>query len=198
MIINNIRMHGNAIITPEHCSGVIIMRRIRRYQEEGHMNIKQEVSVKKIAEDARQNFRGGYFCCEALIASIRDNFELDIPQEVIALSSGMAVGVGKSGCLCGALNGGVMALGLFFGRTQPNGPQDPKVQKCMQLTNELHQYFKNENGKNSVCCRVLTKEFDMGKGEHKEQCIHFTGLCAKKTAEIIIRELDLINLDEQV
>lgn len=160
------------------------------------MNVKREVSIKKIAKDAEDNFRGGYFCCEALMASIRTNFELDVPEAVIAMSSGMAVGVGKSGCLCGALNGGVLALGLFFGRTEQSGPADPNVQKCMQLTNELHSWFKNVNGKNSVCCRVLTKEFDMGKGEHKEQCIYFTGLCAKKTAEIIIRELGLINLDE--
>lgn len=161
------------------------------------MNVKKEISVTKVQHDAEELFRGGYFCCEALMASIRDNFELDVPKEIIAMASGMAVGAGRSGCICGALNGGILALGLFFGRTEQTGPQDPKVTKCMALTNELHKWFKENNGKNSVCCRILTKEFDMGKGEHKEQCIRYTGLCAKKVAEIIIRELELINLDEQ-
>ena len=159
------------------------------------MNVKQEVSVRKIRKDAEDNYRGGYFCCEALMASIRDNFELDIPKEVIGMASGMAVGAGRSGCMCGALNGGILALGLFFGRTEQNGPNDPKVIKCMELTKELHNWFRENNGKKSVCCRVLTKEFDMGKGEHKEQCISYTGLCAGKVAEIIIRELGLTNLD---
>jgi len=159
------------------------------------MNVKPTVSVKKIVKDAEDYFRGGFFCCEALIASIRDNFELDVPSEIIAMSSGMAVGAGRSGCMCGAVNGGVLALGLFFGRTQPNGPQDPKVVKCMALVNELHSWFKEANKKNSVCCRVLTKEFDMGKGEHKEQCIYFTGICAGKVAEIVIREMELENTD---
>ena len=36
----------------------------------------------------------------------------------------------------------------------------------------------------------------MGKGEHKEQCIAYTGLCAGKVAEIVIREYNLVNLDE--
>lgn len=161
------------------------------------MNIKKEISINKVRQDAENNFRGGFFCCEALMASIRDNFELDVPAEVIAMSSGMAVGAGRSGCMCGALNGGVLALGLFFGRTQPNGPKDPAVVKCMALTHELHEWFKSANGKNAICCRVLTKEFDMGKGEHKEQCIRFTGMCAGKVAEIVVRELGLVDLDAQ-
>ena len=159
------------------------------------MNVKKVVSVKKIIKDTEDNFRGGYFCCEALMAAIRDNFELDVPKEVIAMSSGMAVGAGRSGCMCGALNGGILALGMFFGRTEQKGPADPQVVKCMQLTHELHDWFKEANGKNAICCRILTREFDMGKGEHKEQCIRFTGLCAGKTAEIIIRELGLTNSD---
>lgn len=161
------------------------------------MNIKQEISLNKVQTDAEENFREGYFCCEALMASIRDNFDLDVPEEVIAMASGMAVGAGRSGCMCGALNGGILALGMFFGRTEKTGPQDPKVMKCMALTNELHDWFKKASEKNSVCCRVLTKEFDMSKGEHKEQCIHFTGICAWKVADIIVREMELVNLDEK-
>lgn len=161
------------------------------------MHIKNEISPKKVQKDAEDNFRNGFFCCEALMQAIRDNFELDVPREVIAMSSGMAVGVGGSGCICGALNSGVMALGMFFGRTEPNGPKDPVVVKCKELTHELHDWFKANNGKNAICCRILTKEFDMGKGEHKEQCIRFTGLVAWKVAEIIIREKGLVNLDEQ-
>lgn len=161
------------------------------------MHIKNEVSIKKIQKDAEDNFRNGFFCCEALMAAIRDNFELDVPREVIAMASGMAVGVGKSGCICGALNGGIMALGLFFGRTEQKGPGDPKVQRCMKLTSELHRWFVKANGKHSACCRVLTREFDMNKGEHKKQCIYFTGICAAKVAQIIIRELGLKNTDAE-
>lgn len=156
----------------------------------------KEVSLKKLQKDAEDNFRGGYFCCEALVAAVRSNFDLDVPEEIVAAVSGMAVGIGRSGCTCGALNGGVAALGLFFGRTEPNGPQDPKVSRCMALTHELHDWFKASNGKNAICCRVLTREFDMGKGEHKEQCIRFTGLCAWKVGEIVCRELGIRNTDE--
>ncbi len=159
------------------------------------MNAKKEVSIRKISEDAENLFRGGFFCSEALISSIRSNFELDIPEEIISMASGFPVGIGRSKCLCGAVSGGVMALGLFFGRTKQG---DPKVEKNLELAKELHDWFKEANGKNALCCRILTKEFDMASGAHKEQCIHFTGMVAGKVAEIIVRELNLVNTDNLV
>jgi len=155
----------------------------------------KKVSLRAIQKNAENNFRDGFFCCEALIKSMIDGFDIDVPEEIIACSSGMAVGVGKTGCICGALNGGVLSLGLVFGRTEPRGPKDPAIVKCLELTAELHDWFQKNNGKNVVCCRILTKEFDKEKGEHKEQCIYFTGLCAYKTAEIIVRECGLTNID---
>ena len=123
----------------------------------------------------------------SVVSSIGDNFELDVPDMVIAMASGFPVGIGRSKCVCGAVSGGVMSLGLFFGRTRQG---DPKVEKNLLLA--------TANGKNSLCCRVLTKEFDMASGEHKEQCIAFTGLVAEKVAQIIVREFELVNIDELV
>ena len=71
------------------------------------MDFKKEVSIRKISEDAENLYRGGFFCSEALISSIRSNFELDIPEEVIAMASGFPIGIGRSKCLCGAVSGGV-------------------------------------------------------------------------------------------
>ena len=157
------------------------------------MNLKKEVSVAKIAKDAEDLFRGGFFCSEAVVSSIRSNFEMDVPEEVIAMASGFPIGIGRSKCLSGAVSGGVMAIGLVFGRTVE---KDPQVEQTLALSKELHDWFKAANGKNALCCRILTKEFDMGAGEHKEQCIHFTGLVAGKVAEMIIREKGLTNIDE--
>ncbi len=159
------------------------------------VNAKQ-VNLEKVRKAAEDAYRDGYFCCEALMFAICNHFQLDVPQEVIKLVSGMSVGIGRSGCTCGALNGGIAALGMFFGRTEPTGPQDPVVNRCMALTHELHDWFRDHNGKHAVCCRVLTRGLDMVKGEHKEQCIRFTGLCAWKTAEIICRELHIETVKE--
>lgn len=93
-----------------------------------------EISPRAVQQVAEKKFKDGYYCCEALVSAIRDEFQLDVPEEVIAMASGMAVGAGKSGCVCGAFNGGILALGLFFGRTEQDGPTNPKSVKCMELT----------------------------------------------------------------
>ena len=156
-----------------------------------------EVSPRAIQREAEKNFKKGYYCCEALMATIRNEFKLDVPEEVIAMSSGMAVGAGKSGCICGALNGGILALGMFFGRTEQNGPTNPKSIKCMELVHELHDWFKEANGKKAICCRVLTKEFNMGQGEHKEQCISRIWMRLMSHARDAQSEISKSKTDEQ-
>ena len=156
------------------------------------MEIKAtSIDLSKVQADAEESYRNGFFCCEAVMETIMDHFQLDVPYETIRMASGMAIGAGKSGCMCGALNGGILAIGMFFGRSEKKGPKDPNVVKCMGMTHELHDWFRDNNTKHAACCRVLTKEFDMGQGEHKSQCIYYTGMCAAKTAEILARELGI-------
>ncbi|MGE5398316.1 MAG: C-GCAxxG-C-C family protein [Chitinophagales bacterium] len=140
--------------------------------------------IKKTAEDYYRN--GDFYCSEAIVKTIRDEFELKLPDEIIAMASGFPVGMGGSGCTCGAVSGGVMALGLFFGRTKA---KDEKVDKAMALSKELHDLFKSKH--KALCCRKLTRKMTLGSPEHMEQCIAFTGEVAEETARIITRELNI-------
>ena len=147
--------------------------------------------LSKVQAEDEESYSKGFCCWEAVMEVIMDNFELDVPHEIIKMASGMAIGVGKSGCICGALNGGVLAISMFFGRDEQRGPKDPEVVKCMSMTNELHDWFRENNTKKAACCRVLTREFDMSQGGHKSQCIYYTGMCAAKATEILARELGI-------
>lgn len=147
--------------------------------------MKKNVDINKIRELAERYYQDGdFFCSESVVKTIRDEFELDLPDEVIAMASGFPVGIGRSGCTCGAVTGGIMALGMLFGRTKG---RDPKVNKTLELAKELHDDFRERN--NTLCCRILTKGMILGTPEHKEQCVRFTGEVAMKVAEIIVREL---------
>lgn len=157
--------------------------------------MKTKVSVNQIRQDAEDLFKAGkYYCSEAIVASIKKNFELDMPDEMIAMASGFPVGIGKSKCTCGAVSGGVLALGYFFGRTQGTNPKDPNSVKTLELAYELQEDFKKNH--KLLCCSVLTKGMDMASGEHKAQCVAFTGEVAENAARIIVREKGFVNMDD--
>lgn len=147
-----------------------------------------EINVEKIANDAANNYdTGGFFCSEAIVKAFNDNLDMNLSDTAIKMASGFPVGVGKSKCLCGAVSGGSMILGAFFGRTKGTGPKDPDTIKCLCLNNEIVTKFKERN--KVTCCSVLTKGMDFGVGEHKKQCVRFTKEVAKDVAEILQREL---------
>jgi C_GCAxxG_C_C family probable redox protein len=149
--------------------------------------LNSKISLSKIRTQAENYYRNGdFYCSEAIVKTIKDEFELTVTDDIIKMASGFPVGMGGSGCTCGAVAGGVMAIGMFFGRTEA---KDPKVAKTMALANELHNIFK-ERHKN-LCCRILTKGMVLGSQEHMEQCISFTGEVAEEAARIIARELNI-------
>ncbi|MCL1992349.1 MAG: C-GCAxxG-C-C family protein [Spirochaetes bacterium] len=152
--------------------------------------MKKEVCVKQVRDDAEEIFRlGGFYCSEAIISSVRKNIAPEMPIEMISAGSGFPIGVGRSKCMCGAVSGAVVCLGYFFGRVQPTTPTDPKSTKCMELAYELQESFRKNH--KVLCCHVHVQGLDMANGEHRPQCIAFTGEMAQKTAEIIARELNL-------
>lgn len=147
----------------------------------------ESIKLAEIRTTAENYYRDGdYYCSESVLKTLRDAFQLSLPDEIIAMASGFPVGMGGSGCTCGAVSGGVMALGMFFGRT---AAKDPQVDKCMQLSKELHDTFRANHKK--LCCRALIHDMVPGSDEHMQQCIALTGEVAETTAKIVARELSI-------
>jgi C_GCAxxG_C_C family probable redox protein len=127
--------------------------------------------VNQARNRAEEYYREGeYYCSEAIVATINDLLGEELPPEIVKLASGFPVGIGASKCLCGAVSGGVMALGLKYGRTEPGA----EMPKSFPRNAALHDYIKEEYG--STCCRVLTGEFEeFDSPERAEHCIEITG-----------------------
>lgn len=138
------------------------------------------IDEKAVREQAESLYRNGEFLCsEAVVHTFNEALGSPLPQEAIKLASGLPVGMGalgKGGCTCGALSGGVMVLGLVYGRANP-GDAAPEV---LEKANTLHDWFVAEKG--SACCRVLISQFEFGSPEHIDQCVAFTGDVAEHLA----------------
>jgi C_GCAxxG_C_C family probable redox protein len=137
--------------------------------------------VRNIAESYYQS--GQFYCSEAIVKTINDEFGLNYPQDIIRLASGFPIGIGSAGSACGAVTGGLMALGMVFGRKVPCGPS---IDRRLALSRELHAFFTRQHG--GLCCRTLTHGMVLKSPEHMSQCVGFTGEVAEETAKIILRE----------
>lgn len=77
--------------------------------------------------------------------------ELRVESDLIpGIALGFGGGLGRRGLVCGALSGGVMAIGLRYGATQEADAKD----KAYALVLELCRRFEKQHG--SALCRELT------------------------------------------
>jgi C_GCAxxG_C_C family probable redox protein len=111
---------------------------------------------------------GQYHCAEAVMEAIRRHFVPAAPEAVVATVSGFGGGSGV-GCICGAVSGGTVAMGLVL--------QDKKT--TTHLTRELHSWFKEKYG--VTCCKTIRANNDKGI------CPVITGEVAGKIAEMLSR-----------
>lgn len=145
--------------------------------------MNESVSISAVSAAAGEfNARMGaehMNCGESVIAALWDAFRPDFPREVaVAAAAGMGRGIGGSGCVCGALNGGVTFIGFMTA---------DKV-RARPLVARLHDAFRDGTGKHVTCCRVLTRNMEWGSPERAAQCRSFCELSAGLTARILCEE----------
>ena len=100
-------------------------------------------------------------------------------HQALALAGPFAESVGRSGCLCGAVGGALMALGLFIGGTQPLRRRG----KVRQIADELVAEFKRTVG--GPCCRVISRRVPAGTARF-DHCADLTALATALAAERIL------------
>lgn len=146
---------------------------------------KQEL-LDKVQANAEEYFRSGtFFCSESVVQTINEVLGKPYDESVVKLAGGFPVGMGKAGCLCGAVSGGQMALGMVYGRVEG----EPMKDKMFEKAKGLHDYIKDEY--KSTCCRVITKEWtgdDFKSEARKNHCVTITGRVARWVANELIED----------
>ena len=138
--------------------------------------------AERVADRAETLFRHSRLqCAEAVLAACNEAFQGGLDRDqAVGIAAGMGEGLSESGCLCGALNGGVLSLGLILPGKRPN--QDRRQVRI--ASHELHNRFKACFG--STCCRVLTKAVNHDPKTHFDQCAGITKAGAYMTAEMLL------------
>ena len=126
--------------------------------------------MKNRSAVAAEKFVQGYNCAQSVLWSFRDELKLDADL-ALKVACGFGGGIARQQEVCGAVTGGIMALGLKHGR----GENQDRVatEQTYRKTQELLRRFKLKHG--SCLCRDLLQGCDL-KTEAGQKFFHEQGL----------------------
>lgn len=136
-----------------------------------------------IGERARNLFATRQMhCSEAVLVALNRSLGGGLETfQALALAGPFSEGVSGSGCMCGALGGALMALGLFIGGTQPLQRRGKVRRAAERLTAD----FKARTG--GPCCRIISRRSPAGSTRF-EHCADLTALGATLAGERILAQ----------
>jgi C_GCAxxG_C_C family probable redox protein len=109
---------------------------------------------------AMDRFLAGYNCAQSVLYAYGPDLGLD-REMALKVATGLGAGMGRRGEVCGALTGGILVLGLKYGR---GGQQDRSAtEDTYQKTLDLMARFEQRHG--SCFCRVLLDGCDLRTAE---------------------------------
>ena len=120
------------------------------------MESKSEVALAKFGE--------GFSCSQSVFYSFCDELQFD-KNTALKLACGFGGGMGRKGEVCGAVSGGILVIGIKYGR----GEKDDSTAKELTYakTRELMNQFAGKHG--TCICRQLLNGCDLGTEEGQKQ-----------------------------
>ncbi len=134
-------------------------------------------------ETAIQKFTSGYNCAQAVLYSFKDYINID-GNTALKMACGFGAGMGRRGEVCGAVTGGIIAIGAKYGR----GENDDKTatEKTYAKTKELMDKFQEKHG--SFVCKQLLDGCDLtteeGQLYFRENDL-FNSVCKKCVGSVV-------------
>lgn len=138
-----------------------------------------------LCEKAATRFLGGYNCSQSVLSTMFEHWNGE--NELIPkIATAFGGGIGRCGSVCGALTGGVMALGIKYGT---NEPLLEKRLKAYEIAQRFYKQFERQHG--SALCRELVgydlsdpNELEKARMEKvfEEKCVNFV----RKAVEILV------------
>ncbi len=123
-------------------------------------------------------FHSGFNCAESILKTFLELYSKEPYPDITKFASGFGGGIGGSHCeICGALTGGIIALGWMFGRKDPGDDKQKAYSSSAEFRNRFLKKFNSTN-----CQRILDM---MEKQELKLDCKKLTAETAGILYEIL-------------
>lgn len=143
----------------------------------------------KRTEIALQRFSQGYNCAQSVFTVFATEYGLDLEtaRQIAALFGG---GIARRGELCGAISGGLMALGLCLATYDPT--DNERKDRLYQLGQNFIESFRSRFGEQH-CRFLINRELDTPQKHHaakesgvfQNQCPQYVAFAVETIAEIL-------------
>ncbi|MFX0197489.1 MAG: C-GCAxxG-C-C family protein [Candidatus Hodarchaeota archaeon] len=181
------------------CNSPISVEKARELSKD-----EKERLIKVIEQEAHDNEVLFWGCSQAVLGALQRHFNLG-NSETFKAATAFAGGVGRSREACGALLGGVMAIGLVYGRAKfEDGKvcmEQPEFLEALVRASRLCDRFKEKFG--SLRCgdirisirgddyREYTRYNTLENFKDHDKCGDVTGPAARLAAEIILQPTEV-------
>jgi C_GCAxxG_C_C family probable redox protein len=138
---------------------------------------KETGDLSEREEQVQQIWDSGFNCAESVLKSCQELYQLPGDEIVPKVATGFGGGIGRKGSVCGALTGGIMALGLEMGRMDPKDAQ--ARDRLYAIARGIYERFEREFG--TVLCYNLTQcDLTTPEGQKKAKDLNLhKNLCSQ-------------------
>lgn len=144
-----------------------------------------------LSEIAAKRFQEGYNCAQSVLLTMFEHWSSNESNLIPKIATGFGGGIGRCGSICGALAGGVIAIGVKYGTGEPSLE---KRLKAYELAQKLYKQFDKHHG--SVFCRDLIG-YDLSNPKQLEEA-RKANVFEEKCSQFIRKTVEtLVELSEQ-
>lgn len=144
--------------------------------------------LSNLGTTAEELFRQGFNCAEALSSAVAENCHIE-SRAIPHIATPFGAGMGGKGGACGCLTGGMMGIGLMYGRSDPNDLQRKKM--AYEKTKRFHDQFIKRFGSTNcldICGTDISTEENLKKFHDegkRDECAKVVRETAAILAEIL-------------
>ncbi len=142
--------------------------------------MRKILDSKEAGQKTIHYFSRGYNCAQSILRACSETKGIILEKSVLKAASTLAGGIGYCGCVCGALLGSLLFIGVLYG----DGKTPGRNKKALTYAREFYQRF--EERFSASCCVILREGISFGDKRLHNHC----SAISAQTAEMLI---DFIN-----
>lgn len=114
-------------------------------------------TANQVASRSEELFRKGLFCAESVLQAVAES--QNITNELIPrIATGLCSGIARTGGLCGAVGGAILAINMLCGRDDTTSTVESNYEVVRDFLRRFEAEFGNTNCYELIGCRLDTPD----------------------------------------